>query len=136
MNRLVKRYASEVAFWHQVSPTDVLGDRRGTPAVCGARADVMRRLRRDGYSLPQIGRWMHRDHSTVLHHTRGIEARRIPSARRFGSRDWSPIRDCNLMELVSEGLSFEDAAKVIGVSRNSAIARFHRIRETMGAQAI
>jgi hypothetical protein len=136
MNRLVKSYASEVAFWHHVAPADVLATRRGRPEVCAARADVMRRLRSDGYSLPQIGRWMRRDHTTVLHHTREIEARRIPSARRFGSRDWSPIRDCNLMELVSEGLSFEDAAKVIGVSRNAAIARFHRIRETMGAQAI
>lgn len=74
MNRLVRRYADEVAFWHGVAPRDVLAVRRGTPAVCVARADVMRRLRCAGYSLPQIGRWMHRDHTTVLHHVRGIGA--------------------------------------------------------------
>jgi chromosomal replication initiation ATPase DnaA len=30
----------------------------------------MRRLHRDGFSMNQIGRWMQRDHTTVLHHLR------------------------------------------------------------------
>jgi len=135
MNRLVQQYATEVAFWHGVSPRDILATNRGTPAVCGARADVMRRLRSRGYSLPQIGRWMRRDHSTVLHHVRGVAAPHIRTVPRVSSKQWPPIRDSNLMDLIAEGLSFDDAAKVLGVSRNAAIGRFSRLRSGMGWQA-
>jgi chromosomal replication initiation ATPase DnaA len=35
-----------------------------------ARQAVMRRLRDDGFAMAQIGRWMNRDHTTVLHAVR------------------------------------------------------------------
>jgi chromosomal replication initiation ATPase DnaA len=35
-----------------------------------ARTDVMRRLHDNGFSTSQIGRWLQRDHSTVIYHLR------------------------------------------------------------------
>lgn len=62
----VLQYAEEIAFWHGVEPAAVLGpsrDRRNSRA----RGDVMRRLRSEGFTSVQIGRWLNRDHSTVLY---------------------------------------------------------------------
>jgi len=66
----VRRYASDIAFWHGVSERDIFSRTRAQPFAI-ARADLMRRLRRDGFSYTQIGRWLQRDHTTVIHHTRG-----------------------------------------------------------------
>lgn len=67
----VRRYVGEIAFWHGVNAREILSRNRAA-TIAAARADVMRRLRRDGFSTPQIGRWLDRDHSTIIHHTRGI----------------------------------------------------------------
>ena len=54
----------------------VLGDSRRHEDV-RARWEVMHVLHReDGKSLSLIGRWLRRDHSTVLHGLRALEAER------------------------------------------------------------
>lgn len=67
MTPLVHRYADEIGFWHGVGPRDIFSRSR-RQSTASARADVMRRLRSDGFSLSQIGRWQGRDHTTVLFH--------------------------------------------------------------------
>lgn len=62
----VRLYACIAAAEHHVNIGEVLGSSRTRPAVL-ARWDVMRRLRNDGFSTPQIGRWLDRDHSTVVY---------------------------------------------------------------------
>jgi hypothetical protein len=40
---------------------------------------------------------------------------------------WQPERDNALLELRSNGLTFEACAKALQISRNAAIARYHRL---------
>jgi hypothetical protein len=65
----VQQYAAEAAQRHGVAADAVLGrDKHAAP--CAARRDVMCRLRADGFTTSQIGRWMQRDRSTVSEMTR------------------------------------------------------------------
>jgi hypothetical protein len=43
---------------------------------------------------------------------------------------WDRERDALLVELRAQGLSFAEIGRRIGVTRNAAISRFHRIRGT------
>jgi len=65
---IVHSFADEIGFWHGVGPRDILSRSR-RPHIAAARADVMRRLRSRGFTTNQIGRWLERDHSTVVYHT-------------------------------------------------------------------
>ena len=63
-----------IAFWHGVGVRDVIGhDRRKQPAA--ARRDCAHYFRAKGKSYPEIGRILHRDHTTVLNLVKG-KARR------------------------------------------------------------
>jgi len=64
--RRVREYAREEAIRMGVKPSDIFSPCREWQVV-SARWAVMRRLRADGFSLPQIGAWMGRHHTTVLH---------------------------------------------------------------------
>ncbi len=68
MTPRVRSYARDIAFWHGVPVSAILSDNIKRP-IARARGDVMRRLRADGFSTPQIGRWLKRDHSTVIYWT-------------------------------------------------------------------
>jgi chromosomal replication initiation ATPase DnaA len=77
MTPRVRQYAAEEAMRAGVLPADVLRKRVGHakgqaqphPAKA-ARQAVMRRLRADGFTLTQIGRWFGVDHTTVIYWTR------------------------------------------------------------------
>jgi hypothetical protein len=58
-----------------VSIADILGrDRR--PLIAAARHEAIWRVRRvTGWSLPRLGRFFNRDHTTVLHSVREMEKR-------------------------------------------------------------
>ena len=64
-------YITESAYWHGVEPSEIMSHSRRKP-VCDARRAVMRQLRADGFTTTQIGRWLGRDHTTVVH---GLRAR-------------------------------------------------------------
>lgn len=49
-----------------VSPSDVMGSSR-LAKVCRVRQRLFYEFRADGMSLPEIGRFFNRDHTTVLH---------------------------------------------------------------------
>lgn len=61
----VRLYACIAAANHKTTPTRVLSDCRTRRDVY-ARREVMRRLYDEGFSYSQIGRWLNRDHSTVM----------------------------------------------------------------------
>lgn len=48
---------------------------------------------------------------------------------------WTKEDDDRLMELVSEGLSFIEIGRRMGLSRDAASGRFARLRKAMGEQA-
>ena len=52
-------------------PVELVMSRSRRRSAVRARQAVMRRLRADGFSTVQIGRWLGRDHSTVVHGLRG-----------------------------------------------------------------
>ena len=54
---------------------DIIGHKR-TKEFVRVRQAVMWEARRQGYSLPQIGRALNRDHTTVIHGLRQVERRR------------------------------------------------------------
>ena len=85
MTPRLSKYADEIAFWHGVSAAEIFAKHRGDARVTRARADVMRRLRADGFSLPQIGRWLHRDHTTVLHHIRNVNSAKVAKTHLIGT---------------------------------------------------
>lgn len=64
-----------VAFRHGVKPSDLVSRQRKAPIV-RARQAAMHELRRQGYSLPQIGRRFGMDHTSVWWGCKAHEARR------------------------------------------------------------
>ncbi len=62
----VKLYACIEAANHGVTIAQIMGEERKRKTVA-ARWAVMRRLYQDGLTVTQIGRWMNRDHTAVLH---------------------------------------------------------------------
>ena len=68
MTPRVRRYARDIAFWHGIPASEILSSNIKRH-VALARGDVMRRLRREGHTTTQIGRWLKRDHSTVVYWT-------------------------------------------------------------------
>lgn len=66
MAETVRQYAIKAGDEYLVSAREILSPCRRA-LVVHARNSVMRRLRDDGYSTPQIGELLDRDHSTVLH---------------------------------------------------------------------
>jgi hypothetical protein len=79
MTPRVRQYAAEEAMRAGVLPADVLrkrvghakGEAQPHPAKT-ARQAVMRRLRRDGFTLHQIGGWLDVHHTTVIYWTREV----------------------------------------------------------------
>jgi len=78
---LVRSIAREMAVKHGLEPRVILGRDRDNTTVM-ARQELAWRLSRivgaDGrrrFSLPQIGRYLDRDHSTILHAIRAHEKR-------------------------------------------------------------
>jgi chromosomal replication initiation ATPase DnaA len=70
MTPRVRQYIAEIAFWHGLPAAAIIAPSRARGAVMDARTDVMRRLHDNGFSTSQIGRWLQRDHSTVIYHLR------------------------------------------------------------------
>lgn len=60
----VRQYVRDAADAYGVHASEVWGRSRKVP-VARARRAVVRRLRDDGFSQSQIGRWLHRHPSTV-----------------------------------------------------------------------
>jgi len=76
-----RKVLAEVSASTGVSPRDILGRCRDFRYV-RARQEVAWRLRqaldnhgKPRFSMPQIGAWMDRDHTTILHAVRAHEAR-------------------------------------------------------------
>lgn len=65
-DQMVRNYAREAGDPLGVSINEVLGRQRFKNMVI-ARKAVMKRLWEDGFSTPEIGFMLDRDHSTVLH---------------------------------------------------------------------
>lgn len=61
----VRRLIKSVCRREGINPSAVLGDRKDRFAAA-PRATLAKALRGLGYSYPVIGRWLGRDHSTVM----------------------------------------------------------------------
>lgn len=66
MTPRVRRYCREAAEQFGVSVDAVMHSQERKKA-CKARQLVMLRLRDDGFTFPQIGKWKGRHHTTVMH---------------------------------------------------------------------
>jgi Bacterial dnaA protein helix-turn-helix len=72
---IVREVVRSVADTHGISPHLIVGRSR-CAAVTAARQEVYYWLRHTGrFSMPRIGRWLDRDHTTVLHGIRQTEKR-------------------------------------------------------------
>lgn len=65
--------ADAVAAEFGVRTSQITSTQRGNETVCEARAWICRIAHGRGYSLPAIGRYLHRDHTSVLHAIRQTE---------------------------------------------------------------
>lgn len=67
MTRLtIRQISEEVGATHGIPISDLRGPRRYR-VLCKARAEVYAKAHALGYSLPRIGRFFNRHHTTVLH---------------------------------------------------------------------
>jgi len=67
MKRALRQLVADIALIYGISTTDIYSKRR-TRKICAARHHVMFEIsHRTEWSLPQIGRFLDRDHTTVLH---------------------------------------------------------------------
>jgi hypothetical protein len=49
--------------------------------------------------------------------------------------NWTARHDAALMEGMAQGLTFKEAGKLAGVTKEQACSRFYRLQELMGRQA-
>lgn len=66
--------AAAVALANDLTVSELKSDARDA-RICHPRQDAMRAMREEGFSLPVIGRFFKRDHTTVLHGVRASKAR-------------------------------------------------------------
>ena len=82
-----------VAAKHKLQPYDLLGHDRFGHFVA-ARREAMLRLREAGFSYPQIGAFLGRDHSTVVFHVnQAMRQRKLRYARDYMRRRASEARE-------------------------------------------
>jgi chromosomal replication initiation ATPase DnaA len=78
---LVRQLAREIAAKHGLTPEGILGRARDDTTVMGRQElawRLSRIVRSDGrrrFSMPQIGRYLDRDHTTIIHAIRAHEKR-------------------------------------------------------------
>ena len=51
-------------------------------------------------------------------------------------RRWTGAQDALLMDLIADGRTFSQAARVMRMTKNAVIGRFKRLAARMGAQAV
>jgi len=69
----MKDIAEQVCSKHGVTLADIRGPARPR-RIARARHETFARIRREtAFSLPSIGRWFHKDHTTVLYGARKHE---------------------------------------------------------------
>ena len=79
------RVIAEMSFERGVPVCDVLSKTRGTQSTAHLRQDIMLRLYEHGYTSVDIGRFINRDHTTVLHGIQQARVRRVTSRQRFSA---------------------------------------------------
>lgn len=62
---IASNLAERIAPTHGVVPAAVFADNK-QPRCCSARAEVAFELRKQGWSLPRIGRALNRHHTSIL----------------------------------------------------------------------
>lgn len=55
---------------------------------------------------------------------------------RHFNETWTPDQTDRLCDVIADGGSFADAARVLGVSKNAALSRFERVKKALGPQAV
>ena len=73
--RSPQEHAEGIAKKHGISVKDMIGKGRHRH-LCAARVELYRALRDQGWSYPAIGRFVHRDHTTVIMALAPIEKKR------------------------------------------------------------
>ena len=123
----------EVASKYKISASDITSHRRDGATVL-ARHEFCYRMRHEtDVTLPQIGRWIKRDHTTVLHGVRAHAARlngdrynpikRVSSGRK-PSPQWSAEKVMRAYDLrFNLGMTFREIADEIGGVTAAAVAR-------------
>lgn len=86
LDAAAKELAQVVAREHGLELAELIGGRGRAPYLVRARRDFWARLRAAGRSLPEIGRLVGRDHSTVLNSLRAYERTKLTpeTPRRLG----------------------------------------------------
>ena len=75
MKRALRQLVADIALIYGVTLTDIYSSRR-SKVISAARHHVMFEIsQRTEWSLPQIGRFLNRDHTTVLHGIRSHKLR-------------------------------------------------------------
>lgn len=83
----MRQIARRTAERHGVSLDDMMGLSR-RPRIAQARQEAMHEIRQaTTFSLPQIGRFFNRDHTTVIHGVRAHEQRMIERGEINGRLD-------------------------------------------------
>jgi hypothetical protein len=116
----LETYLAEASAEHGTTPERVMSTSR-LRRDCRARRDVMRRLRADGFSMPQIGDWMGRDPSTVFHAVE--DGPRSPAPHH---NLWSEAEDAILVARRAERVGFDAIAAEIGRSVQACESRMRR----------
>jgi hypothetical protein len=131
-----KRVLLEIAQKHGITCAEILGDRR-IKAVVEARQEVMRELvdRLPDWSIARIGRFMRRDHTTVLH------ALKVSGADHHGRAKGvpNPVSEealVRMREMRERGSSYEEIADALGHHESTMREHCKRLHVTCGERSL
>jgi hypothetical protein len=132
-----KRVLREIAEEHGITCAEIVGDRR-IRAVVEARQAVMRALadRLPDWSIARIGRFLRRDHTTVLHALKTADKPKHHGRPRGTGSGISEENLVKMREMRERGHTFEEIADAIGCHENTMREHCKRLHVTCGERSL
>jgi hypothetical protein len=129
-----KRVLLEIAQKHGITCAEILGDRR-IRAVVEARQEVMRELvdKLPDWSIARIGRFLRRDHTTVLHALKTADKPKHHGRRKgIVGPGVSEEALASMREMRGRGCSYEEIAQALGYHESTMREHCKRLHVTCG----
>jgi hypothetical protein len=132
-----KRVLLEIAQKHGITCAEILGDRR-IRAVVEARQEVMRELveKLPDWSIARIGRFLRRDHTTVLHALKTADKPKHHGRPKGVSNPVSEEALVRMREMRERGSSYEEIADALGHHESTMREHCKRLHVTCGERSL
>jgi predicted transcriptional regulator len=132
-----KRVLREIAEEHGITCAEIVGDRR-IRAVVDARQAVMRALvdQLPDWSIARIGRFLRRDHTTVLHALKTMDKPKHHGRPKGTGSGVPEEKLAQMREMREHGHTYEEIGDALGYHENTMRDHCKRLHVTCGERSL